>query len=353
MIYCVKTSINEYKRKLNLLIQKCLVDPKYKITCSETQCIIPVKRNIKDLKTLENLGLKLIECSPPLNDKRGKNLKKIFKEYLGDELLNYVPRSYDIIGETIIIQLPEELRDYFCFIADLLLYLHPNVKAVYRRLSETKGEYRIRELELIGGAEIKETIYREHGLSFYVILGLVYINPSFSYEHKTIAELVESGEKIFDMFAGIGGFTLNIAALKNTQILAVDINPWAVYCGLYSMKLNKRKLKANILYANSDIRTISTYLRKDYFNRIIMNLPLYSLDFLSIAIDHVRDNGIIHFYAVDRNIESLIDKIVVKAESYYKPIKVDIINTRKVLEYAPYKYIYRVDLLIRKTINSA
>jgi len=353
MIYCVKTSINEYERILNLLIRRCLINPEYKITCSETQCIIPVKRAVEDLKTLDSLGLDLIECSPPLNDKRGKNLKKMFKEYLGDELLSYIPRSYDIIGEVIIIQLPEELREYYCFIADLLLYLHPNVKAVYRRRGETKGEYRIRELEHIGGAEVKETIYREHGLSFYVVLGLVYVNPSFSYEHKAVAELVRPNEKIFDMFAGIGGFTLNIAALKNAQILAVDINPWAVYCGLRSIRLNKRKLKASILYANSDVKIMSTYLKKDYFDRIIMNLPLYSLDFLPIAIDHVKDGGIIHFYAVDKNIESLINKIMNKINDYFRLIEIDVVGAREVLEYAPYKYIYRIDLSIRKTINKA
>ncbi len=352
MIYCVQTSTSEYKKVLRLLAEKCLLDPKYKIRCMETQCLIPIKSSKIYPEILREFRLRIIECSPPLNSRRGKTLRKIFREYFGEELSRYIPRSYDIIGEAIIIQLPEDLHDYYCFIADILLYLHPNVKAVYRRLGETKGEYRTRDIELIGGTEIRETIYREHGLSFYVLLGLVYVNPSFSYEHRVLAELVEPGEKIFDMFAGIGGFTLNIAALKNTRILAVDINPWAVYCGLRSISLNKKKIKANISYVNSDVRNISAYLKKNYFDRIIMNLPLYSLNFLYIALDHIRDGGVIHFYGVEKDPGLLINKIINETKNYGKRTRINIMNTREVLEYAPYKYIYRVDLSIRKTINN-
>ncbi len=351
MIYCAETSISGYRRVLETLIKKCLVNPRYAITCLKDKCLIPLKNtNIDVLDSLE-INIRIVECAPPINNKRGKNLKKLMREYLGEKILDLIPRSYDIIGDVIVIQLPEELKDYYCFIADLLLYLHPNVKAVYRRSSETKGEYRVREVEHIGGAKVKETIYREHGISFYVLLGLVYINPSFSYEHKVISELVDENEKILDMFAGIGGFTLNIAVARKTRIVAVDINPWAVYCGVYSINLNKKKIKGNITYFNSDIRVVTQYIRSNYFDRIIMNLPLYSIEFLPIAIKHSKNRGIIHLYSVERNYSTLEEKILKIAYKYSKNVIIDIIDYRKVLDYAPYKYIYRVDLAIRKTMN--
>ncbi len=349
MIYCVKTSISTHKRIIEQLARKCLINPHYKIECTEDYCLIPLKNALNGLK---HKNIIIIDCSPPLNNFRGKNLRNIVKEYLGEEVASKVPRSYDIIGEAIIIQLPEELKDYYCFISDLLLTLHPNAKSVYRRASETRSEYRIRDLEHIGGMKITETIYREHGLSFYVLLGLVYVNPSFSYEHRLIAEMAENGEKVLDMFAGIGGFTLNIAARKKTRILAVDINPWAVYCGLRSISLNRKSIKSEIIYANSDIRSLSEYIRRDYFDRVIMNLPLYSIDFLPLAIRHVKNGGIIHFYGVEKSLDRLVENVSENIESLLPSVLLEVIDARKVLEYAPYKYIYRIDLVIRKAINT-
>lgn len=337
---CLKVKVKEFNKVKELLAKLCVVDLSFNITIIGGHVLIPLIDSHDILEKI-NGQVKIVPCNPDRRNLKGLRLKDIVKDYLSEDTINLTPSSYDIIGDIIVLPpLSEDfIKSYGCFIAHALKILHPKIRAVYVR-SETIGKYRIRTLKLVWGDKVEYTIYKEHGIKFYVIPDKVYINPSLSTEHLRLTELVNDGSKVLDMFAGIGGFTLNIAMRKNVDIIAVDINPWAIKCLLKSIQLNSKYMKSRVLVFNTDSHLLPLILRHKVFDHIIMNLPHGSLEFLNDAVKLVKYRGILHVYVISKSkenaykkLEEEITRIGHECSSY---------SIVKVLEYAPYKYIYRI-----------
>ena len=337
---CLKVKVNEFTKIRELLAKLCVIDLSLSLTTVNDHVLIPLIDSPDALERI-NGQIEIVPCNPDKRNLKGLRLRDIIKDYVSEDIVNLIPSSYDIIGDIIVLPplLEDFMKSYGCLIAHALKILHPKIKAVYVR-GETIGKYRIRPLKLVWGDKVEYTIYKEHGIRFYVIPDKVYINPSLSTEHLRLAELVDNGNKVLDMFAGIGGFTLNIAIRKNVDIIAVDINPWAIKCLLKSIQLNSKYMKSRVLVFNADSHLLPLTLRHKVFDHIIMNLPHGSLEFLNDAIKLIKNRGMLHVYVIDKykenaykKFEEEITKIGYKCSNY---------SIVKVLEYAPYKYIYRI-----------
>ena len=63
---------------------------------------------------------------------------------------------------------------------------------------------------------------------FAVDVEKCYFSPRLSYERSRIARLVESGETVVNMFAGVGCFSIIIAkTVRQTKVFSIDVNPTA------------------------------------------------------------------------------------------------------------------------------
>ncbi len=272
----------------------------------------------------------IIEAAFPVT--RRETLRSLVAKRLGEDIASRVPRSYDVVGDVALLPLPEDLLRYGKEIGEALMMLHRNVRAVYAR-GTTTGEERVRQLVHLAGEHRTTTIYREHGLRFYVDVARVYVNPSLSEEHVRIASMIKDGSSVLDMFAGIGFFSLHIAARKRCKtITACDINPYALYCFNRSVELNKAKLKSSIMFIKCDAKLLTTILSENSFDVIIMNLPHKALDFVDIACSLAKKDAILVMYTIARDPEEAAQKAVGKG------LIVDAV--RRVLDYAPFKYVY-------------
>ncbi len=242
------------------------------------------------------------------------------------------PASFTVVGDVAIVALSDEIRGREKEVAEELLRNVRGIRAVYGK-EVTEGEYRVQRLVHLAGEGIEVTTYREYGLVYRVPLGKVYVNPRLSAEHYRVASRVAPGEIVLDMFAGIGGFSLLISALGKAElVVANDANPWAVSAMLDSIKLNKKKLKTPILVLNMDAKELPRVLRP-VFTRIIMNLPHSATKFLDTAHRLCSPRGcIIHVYVVARTREEALSLVPGS------------ISATRVLDYAPRKFIYRVDV---------
>lgn len=268
--------------------------------------------------------------------------KELLKDLLPKELLEKVPRSYDIVGDIAIIQLPKEIpSNYAKLVGNAIMRVAKNVKAVYVRGTVT-GDLRLRDLKLIAGEEKEETIYVEYGIKFFVNIKKVFINPSLSTEHRRIAELVKDGEFVLDMFAGIGGFSLHIIKLRKAKVIAIDINPYAILCLIKSLELNKKVL-GTVIPINGDAKEVLAVLQSNIFDRVIMNLPTAALKFLEDALRVTKNNGVIHLYTISTSAEKVKDLVIDKLQKL--ELNAEVVNVRKVLDYAPHQFIFRVDIV--------
>ena len=166
-----------------------------------------------------------------------------------------------------------------------------------------------------------------------------YFSPRLSHEHQRVAVLVQSGEDVVDLFAGVGPFSVLIAKRNpDVRVYAVDINPEAVEL----LKVNARvnRVENRVFPIVGDARQITQNKLKGSADRVIMNLPETAIEFVDAACQAIKpQGGIIHFYAFVRHpdsIENLKMRFSQAVESAGR--KVDaFIQVRSVRETAPFE----------------
>ena len=180
-----------------------------------------------------------------------------------------------------------------------------------------EGKYRKRKVEIIGGESRTLTTHKEFGFRYNVDVSKTYFSPRLSGERQRIADQVKAHETVLDMFCGVGPFSIPIAK-KAEEVFAVDINPDAIELLRENMKLNKVN---NIFSILGDSREV---LQDKRFDRIVMNLPHSSLQYLTSAFKRAKENSIIHLYrfsdGVDaesiKKIAEILNKKIEKIESF-------------------------------------
>ncbi len=270
----------------------------------------------------------------------GKTYKDLLKGLVPDDVLARMPSSFDIVGEAALIQLPPEAGPYERLVAEAIMKVARNVKGVYA-VGPVSGEFRVRPVRLIGGEDVSEVVHREYGVKIKVNLRRTYYNPSLAEEHRRIANLVREGEVVADLFCGVGPFTLHIVTLRAATSYAVDINPYAIACLLKSLELNSRMLRGRAIPVCGDVLDFLNVARNDIFDRVIMNLPHKAVNYLPSVAPKVRCGGMIHTYIISRCEEGAVEAVR-RAGGSVGSLRPE--GVRRVLDYAPRKWVFRVDV---------
>ena len=331
---CVKVPLREINNTRIKLMSDGLMSMEYRIKTTDEYGYIPITNDI------EGYAIEDIELEP--TKRVPHNFAEILEDELTPEEIENLKTSFDTIGDIVILEIPDELQDKKQLIGDAA-YKFTKRKAIYMKKSAIKGTIRVRDLEFLSGVDDSLSIHKEHGVRLKLDVREVYFSPRLATERKRVMESVKDGEKILDMFCGIGPFPIVIARNKDVDITAVDINESAIKYLDENIKLNK--LKGNIESYCGDVREVSKGF-KTKFDRIIMNLPGLAYSFLDVAIDLIEDDGIINYYEFSDSYEQGIKRLNEAANSAGK--KVEILNTRKVKSISPDEWHVSIDAKIKK-----
>ena len=226
---------------------------------------------------------------------KGKLLRKLATEILGEELARRIWGRLEIIGDIAVIRKPPELDvEVFKPLAQALLSKLPYIKSVWLATTPIKGTYRVREYIHLAGEKRSITTYREHGCIFKVDITKVYISPSLNYEHIRIAKLVKPGEFVINMFAGVGLFSIIIAKhSRPRKVISIDINPHAYELMKENVRLNKVEDIVEPVLGDAG-EVVLRY--KGMADRVLMPLPELAYRYFPKALEALRDEGWIHVY---------------------------------------------------------
>jgi len=232
-------------------------------------------------------------------------LKEALKGVLDESELKKVVKSYDIIGDTILIRVHSDLESKRGIIAEALHKIYPHVRSIAAvpLYAHTDRIYRTRDLEVIWGDENMETMHKESGCLFKVNPKRVFFSPRLSYERMRVASKVMAGETIINMFSGVGCFSIIIARMQpQTKIYSIDVNPYAYEYMNENVRLNR--MEGRVIPILGDVRE---ELKKSGLervaDRVLMPLPEEAHSFLPLAVralklDKEGAGGIIHYYDV-------------------------------------------------------
>ena len=274
-------------------------------------------------------------------------LKKSLESILTLEESNELISAFDQIGNIIIVRIPESLLIKKKIIGETLLEQVKIAKSVFYQSSAVEGDFRTRNLEILAGEDNTETEYKEFGCRFTVDVENAFFSPRLSTERERIANLIQDGEVMTNMFAGVGMFSIMAAKKKKCTVFSLDINP--VASKLCEKNIKQNKLAGEVISINGDSTEIIKERLVDKSDRTLMLLPERSDEFLESAISTTKNNGIIHYYShIHADKKSDAGKL---SEEHYlsvTPVKSEILSSKIVRPVGPRYYQTVVDVKISK-----
>ena len=180
----------------------------------------------------------------------------------------------------------------FTVLGELLLDKNKHIKTVVNKTNAIEETFRFFKMELLAGEDKMMATVNEHGCVFEFDYSKVYWNSRLQTEHQRIAKLVNPEDIVFDVFAGVGPFTIPVAK-KCKEVYANDLNTESYKALKHNAELNK--VSQNIKAFNMDGREFLEKIvleniikeetcedRKNIKKHIIMNLPAIAPEFLDV-----------------------------------------------------------------------
>jgi len=198
-----------------------------------------------------------------------------------------------VIGDIAIVKLRPGAVGSEGALAEAILAEMKSVKCVYGQEGGIEGDFRLRALRHLGGEVRTTTLHKENGLRLQLDVETCYFSPRLSTERLRIASQVEEGEKVLNMFAGVGPYSILIA--KRTKVWSCELNDAAFRYHLENNKLNK--VEGRIEMIEGDAMLLPEELEGEGpFDRILMPHPSRSNAFLPAALSMLAPDGVVHYY---------------------------------------------------------
>ena len=268
------------------------------------------------------------------------------------------PGSFEMAGHIAHLNLRDEHLPYRHIIGQVLLDKNPSIKTVVNKTSSISNTFRVFPMEVIGGVENFITQLKEQKCLFSFDFSKVYWNSRLQFEHERLVTQFKGGERICDVFAGVGPFS--IPAVKNQKciVYANDLNPESIHWLKENVK--KNKIKENLFVFNQNAsdfikNSIAILHEKEpesYFDHYIMNLPASAPSFIEHFADlQFKNSPLVHCYLFVKDIDGNppIDPVSVIHEHLPINISIEIIHVQNVRSVAPLKTMYCVSFKIIST----
>jgi tRNA (guanine37-N1)-methyltransferase len=211
-----------------------------------------------------------------------------------DDEKETLPRSFDIVGDVVLIRLPDLLEPRKEAVGEALLRFVPGARLVGLDHG-VHGPERRRQVERIAGSGPWRTRHRENGVELEVDVERAYFSPRLAREHARVAEDVRAGDRVYDLCCGVGPFSVTIARIgRAAGVTAVDANPDAIAL--------LRDTLARHPFGN---RVDPVEARLEEFlpaappvERVVLNLPHEGIKYLSSVARTVAPGGRLYYYDV-------------------------------------------------------
>jgi tRNA (guanine37-N1)-methyltransferase len=254
------------------------------------------------------------------------------------DILGFEP-TYERLGDIVLVDEDDEERAER--VAAAVMDSALPAKTVLNRASKVVGEFRTREWGHLAGDGTR-TVHREYGCEFALDIAEVYFSPRLATERHRVTEKIEAGERVVDMFAGVGPFAIP-AAERGADVVAVDVNPVAIE--YLRENAQRNGVEDRIEAIEGDVRAVAA----DYENcadRLVMNLPHSADAFLDAAVRLAGDDCVIHYYDIQHESDPYGPgerAIRAAAEGYDVAVE----TRQSVRSYAPHELNVRLDVRLR------
>ncbi|MCI4364291.1 MAG: hypothetical protein L3K13_08390 [Thermoplasmata archaeon] len=255
----------------------------------------------------------------------------------------FLPRGHERLGRVILLRLPEEARPFFPAIGRAYLE-ELGLASVLRHAGPVAGVQRRPALERIAGTET-ETVVREHGVRYRFDAARILFARGNKSERARAGTMVRPGERVVDLFAGIGYFAIPAARADPTvQVLAVELNPVSYHYLLENVKENE--VAAQVTAFLGDNREVA--LPVGEADRVFLGFLPSSLPWVGGAVKLLRPRGgVLHVHLTwERRAPNGSAERAVTSEVERAGRDVALSNARRVKPYGPGREHLVVDVTV-------
>jgi tRNA wybutosine-synthesizing protein 2 len=238
------------------------------------------------------------------------------------------PSSWAQLGTVVLVDVGDAPRPPE--VGEALLALHGGADTVLAT-GPVRGEHREPDVTVLAGEGDTETVHVEHGTTYAMDLARVMFSPGNKAERARMGEVVDAGERVLDMFAGIGYFALPVAR-AGAIVTAVERNPDAFEFLLENAVRND--VTERVQAYRADCRNYVDSVEGAPFDRVVMG-HYEAHEYLDSAVSVLASGGRLHLHEAtpaalvpDRPVERLEEAVARAGRD------VDVQETRRVKGYA-------------------
>ena len=244
---------------------------------------------------------------------RGSDLATLLAECgWTDDEVERAPGSWAVVGDVVLVRVPEDCPRP-AEVGDALLDLQNAETVLANRGIE--GPHREPDVAVLAGSGDTETVHVEHGTKYALELADVMFSPGNQAERVRMGEVVAPGERVLDMFAGIGYFALPMAR-AGAEVTAVERNPAAFRYLIENAMLNG--VDERLRPFRADCRDVAEWHADPGIDvdvaadRVVMGY-YEAHEYLDAALSVIEPGGTIHLHEATPEAE-LPDRPVARLE---------------------------------------
>lgn len=158
--------------------------------------------------------------------------------------------GFSLVGHVAHFNLKPPALPYRKLIGQIALDKLHRVRTVVNKAAKIDTEFRTFALDLMAGEEDYITEVKENGVTLHLDFSKVYWNSRLGTEHSRIVDEIKVAGKtadltnpivVYDVFAGVGPFSLPLARSDVCQVFANDLNPYSYQYLTENVKKNSSR----------------------------------------------------------------------------------------------------------------
>jgi len=262
------------QRTLDALGRRDAVDEGREVVRRGERVLVPVT-DADAVRELEGARLEEAHLPPDEDRPPRARVREALRGRVPDRLLGALPNGWHRIGDVVLLRLPDELREH----GDALGEAYGAVldADAVLELRGARGELREPDTRHLWGDEDTETVHREHGLAFELDPAEVLFSAGNHAERHRLVDRVREGERVVDLFAGVGYFTLPLAR-AGARVTACELNPTSA--SYLAANAERNELADRVEVRRGDAREVAP---ADAADRVLMGYLPRSTPFLATA----------------------------------------------------------------------